>query len=235
MTKSRAPLTSEQIQRELDETRASLPILPLLAELFTDSKMFRSFDHFSSAGFALVEHAPHKVMAGRHKRAKGYLFKKYDNDSPGKTQLRNYMHRIEGSRLIRTFIAEQGFSRVMAPKKWLYELPPSFPERYLLVAEKVDLISRQDTEAAYPRIGKKQMQELATVLYYFRGLNSTPSNLPITEDGKIAFIDTERWHHDKDFLRKVGDRLSGDRLQQARAVYKELSRQGARPFASAFK
>ena len=235
MTKSRAPLTGEQVQRELDETRAHLPIFPLVAKLFTDSKTFDSFDHFSSAGFSLVDHSPHKMMAGAHKRAPGYLFKKYDNDRSGKEQLRNYMHRIEGARLIRNFIAEHGFSRVMVPKKWLYELPPSFPERYLIVAEKVDLVSREDTEAAYDRISKKQMQELATILYYFRGLNSTPSNLPFTEDGKIAFIDTERWHHDKDFLRKVGDLLPGDRHKQAEVVHKELSRQGVRPFASAFK
>lgn len=232
MPKSRAPLTSAQVQRELDETRTSLPIFSLLGELFTDSKMFRSFAHFSAAGFSLVDHPPHKIMTGGHKRAKTYLFKKYDDDRSGSTQLRNYIHRIEGARLIRSFIAEHGFSRVTAPKKWLFELPSSFPERYLLVVEKVDLASRLDTEAAYHRIGKNQMQELATILYYFRGLNSTPSNLPFTEDGKIAFIDTERWHHDKDFLRKVGDRLSSDRLSQAKVIYKELSRQGARPFVS---
>ena len=235
MTKSRSPLSSELVQRELDDTKSSLPILSLMGELFTDPKMFNSFDRFSSAGFSLVDHSENKILSGSHKRVKGYLFKKYNNDKPSKKQLCNYMHRIEGSRLIRTFIAEHGFSHVTAPKKWLYELPPSFPERYLLVADKVDLLSRYDTEAAYHRIGKKQMQELATILYYFRGLNSTPSNLPFTEDGKIAFIDTERWHHDKDFLRKVGDRLSGDRLTRAKAVHKELSRQGARPFASAFK
>lgn len=87
MTKSRSPLTSEQIQRALDETQASLPILSLLADLFTDSTMFHSFDHFSSAGFSLVPHAPHKIMVGRHKRARGYLFKKYDNDSPRRVEL----------------------------------------------------------------------------------------------------------------------------------------------------
>ena len=57
MTKSRSPLTSEQIQRELDDTRASLPIFSLLGELFTDPKMFSSFDRFRSAGFDLVDHA----------------------------------------------------------------------------------------------------------------------------------------------------------------------------------
>ena len=149
MPKSRTPLTGEQIQRELDETRASLPILSLIAELFTDPKMFRSFYRFSSAGFSLVDHAPHKMMTGGHKRARGYLFKKFNDDRPGKEQLRNYMHRIEGARLIRNFISERGFSRVMAPRKWLYELPSRFPERYLIVAEKVDLVSREDTEAAY--------------------------------------------------------------------------------------
>ena len=231
---TRSALTSAQIQRELDAARISLPIFSMLADLFTDADMFRSFDHFSSAGFTLVPHAPHKIMAGRHKRAKGYLFKKFDNGRPGKTQLRNYMHRIEGSRLLRTFIDDHGFSRVTAPKKWLYELPDSFPARYLIVAEAVDLIPRLDTEAAYHRIGKKQMQELATILYYFRGLSSTPSNLPFTEDGKIAFIDTERWDHDKDFLEKVGDRISREREVLAKAVYKKLKVSGARPFTSAF-
>lgn len=235
MTKSRAPLSSEQVQRELSETRETLPILSLMSELFTDPKMFSSFDRFESAGFSLVDHAPHKIMTGSHKLAKGYFFKKYNNDKPGKKQLRNYMHRVEGSRLIRTFIADHGFSRVVAPRKWLYELPASFPERYLVVAEKADLVSRKDTESAYGRISKEQMHELANILYHFRGLNSTAANLPYTEDGKIAFIDTERWHHDKDLLRKVGDRLSGERRKQAEAVFKELRSKGAQPFASAFK
>lgn len=235
MTKSRSLLTSEQIQRELDDTRANLPIFALVGELFTDPKMFSSFDRFRSAGFDLIDHAETKIMSGSHKRAKSYLFKKYNNDKPGKKQLRNYMHRVEGAKLIRTFIAQNGFSRVVAPGKWLYELPSSFPERYLVVAEKVDLVSRKDTESAYGRIGKEQMHELANILYHFRGLNSTAANLPFTEDGKIAFIDTERWHHDKDLLRKVGDRLSGDRRKQAEAVFKELRGKGAKPFTSMFK
>ena len=235
MTKSRAPLTSEQIQRELADTRARLPIFSLLGDLFTDPKMFSSFDRFKSAGFDLIDHSEDKIMSGSHKRAKGYLFKKYNNDKPGKKQLRNYMHRLEGARLIRTFIAEHGFSRVVAPGKWLYELPASFPERYLVVAEKLDLVSRKDTYERYESIGKEQMHELATILYYFRGLNSTAANLPYAENGKIAFIDTERWHHDKDLLRKVGDRLSSDRRKQAEAVFKELSGKGAKPFTSMFK
>lgn len=235
MTKSREPLTPELIQRELDDTRATLPILSLMGELFSDGKMFGSFDRFKSAGFSLVDHAPHKIMTGSHKHARGYLFKKYNNDKPGKKQLRNYMHRVEGSRLIRAFITEHGFTRVIAPRKWLYELPSSFPERYLVVAEKADLVSRSATEKAYSRIGKEQMHELANILYHFRGLNSTAANLPYTEDGRIAFIDTERWHHDKDLLRKVGDRLPSDRKRQAEDVFKALRSQGAQPFASAFK
>jgi len=235
MTKSRTPLSPELVQRELDDTQSSLPIFALMGELFTDPKTFESYGRFEKAGFSLVDHAPHKIMTGSHKRARGYFFKKYDNDKPGKKQLRNYMHRVEGSRLIRAFIAERGFSRVVAPRKWLYELPSSFPERYLVVAEKVDLVSRSDTERAYGRIGSEQMRELATILYHFRGLNSTAANLPYTEDGRIAFIDTERWHHDKDLLRKVGDRLPSDRKKQADDVFRDLRRQGARPFSSAFK
>lgn len=235
MTKTRERLTPDQVQRELADTAATLPILALMRELFSDPKMFESFSRFEKAGFSLVDHAPHKIMTGGHKRAPGYFFKKYDNEKPGKKQLRNYMHRVEGSRLLRTFISEHGFTRVVAPRKWLYELPASFPERYLVVAEKVALVSRSDTESRYGRISSEQTRELATILYYFRGLNSTAANLPYTEDGKIAFIDTERWHHDKEFLRKVGDRLPSSRRSLADDVYKELNRQRARPFVSAFK
>lgn len=232
---SRRPrLELEQVQKELAET-AKQPFVPVLAELFTDPKMFGSFDRFGAAGFHLVDHAENKIMSGSHKRLRGYLVKKYNNDKAGKDQLRNYMHRVEGSRLLRTFIAEHNFTRVVAPQKFLYELPSSFPERYLVIAEKLDLVSRSATEKAYGRIDRPQVRELATILYYFRGLNSTAANLPFTEDGKIAFIDTERWHHDKDLLRKVGDRLSGDRRRDAEDVFKELRRQGARPFVSAFK
>jgi len=226
--------TPEQIQHELAET-ANLPIVPLLAALFDDPKMFDSFDQFHSAGFRLIEHSENKIMSGSHKRARGYLFKKYKNDKPGDKQLRNYMRRIEGARLLRSFIADHGFQHVVTPKKWLYELSPSFPERYLVIAEKLDLASRSSTESNYDHIGKAQLRELATILYYFRGLNSTSSNLPFTEDGKIAFIDTERWHHDKDYLHRVGARLSSARRELAEDVYKELKRQGARPYQSMFK
>lgn len=227
-------LSPEQIQQELTET-AKQPFVPVLKELFTDPKMFASFDRFRDAGFQLVDHSETKIMSGSHKRLKGYLIKKYNNDRPGKKQLQNYMHRIEGARRLRWFITEHNFRRVVAPQKFLYELPFSFPERHLVIAEKLNLVSRKDTERAYGRLDREQGRELAVILYYFRGLNSTAANLPFTEDGKIAFIDTERWHHDKDLLRKVGDRLSGKRLEELESVHKELSRQGARAFVSAFK
>jgi len=224
----------EQLQAELAET-AVQPFISVLEELFTDSKMFESYNRFCSSGFQLADHAETKIMAGSHKRLRGYLIKKYSNDKPGKKQLRSYMHRIEGARLLRTFIAEQDFQHVVAPKKFLYELPSSFPERYLVIAEKFDLLTRNETDRAYSKIDKDQAQELAVILYYFRGLNSTAENLPFTEEGKIAFIDTERWHQDKDLLRKVGDRLPWKRLREVEAAHERLRRDGARPFESMFK
>lgn len=232
---SRTRFTSEQVQFELAETARSLPIFAQLASLFRNKKMFDSYSKFENEGFKLVAHAEHKAMAGTHKSTPGYIFKKYSNDKPGKKQLLNYLRRVEGARILRTFIAEHGLSRVIAPKKWLYELPSSFPERYLVVAEKLDLRDEKSTLSAYDRISKEQTRELATILYYFRGMNSTAKNLPYTDDGKIAFIDTERWANDKDLLRKVGDRLSGERKSQAEAVFKELRSKGARQYESAFK
>jgi hypothetical protein len=228
-------VTPEDVERELAETAATLPIYADLPDLFTDRKMFDSYEQFADEGFRLVEHAEHKIMSGFHKSASGYIFKKYSNDKPGDDQLLNYMFRIEGARRLRAFIAERGFSGVVAPRKWLYELPSSFPERYLVVAERFELVSKRSTERSYDDIDQNQMRELATILYYFRGLNSSSTNLPFTEDGRIAFIDTERWHHEKDYLRKVGDRLPGDRRRLAGDIYNELASQGARPFESAYR
>lgn len=223
-------MLTETITKELSATSATLPIAALLPSLFTDPKMFGSYRRFSAAGFSLVVHAPHKMMAGTHDLAPGYIFKKFNDDKNG--QIVNYLRRIEGARLLRAFIADRGFTRVVCPRKWLYELPSSFPHRYLVVAERLRLVGLPQTERAYGRIGKTQTRELATVLYYFRGLNSTASNLPYTKDDKIAFIDTERWHHKKDFLRKVGDRLPAKRRQLAEKIYDELRRQGARPLVT---
>lgn len=232
---SRAPLTAAQVARELEATRSSLPIFAQLADLFTDPRTFASFNRFSSAGFSLVPHAQHKIMTGRHKRARGYVFKKYDDTVSEKKQLKNYMRRIEGARLLRSFIVERGLQRVVAPRKWLYELPDRFPQRYLLVADRFDLLSDDSTLRKYHRISEEQTHELATVLFYFRGLNSWTKNLPFTDDGRIAFIDTERWGRDKDYLRMIGDALPIERRDQAKSVYNELRAAGAQPFQTAFK
>ena len=137
---SRPRLTSEQIQHALAETAATLPIFQLLPSLFSNRKMFDAYDRFSSEDFRLVDHSENKAMAGSHKSARGYMFKKYNNDKNDEDQIRNYMHRIEGAQLLRMFIAEHIFTRVVAPRKWLYELPADFPKRYLLVVEKLDLV-----------------------------------------------------------------------------------------------
>ena len=227
-------VTPEQIRYELAQTAASLPIASKLTALFTDRRMFESYDAFGDQGFRLADHAPHKVMAGTHKAAPGYMFKKYNNDKPDEKQILNYMRRVEGARLLGNFIRDRGFSRVVAPRKWLYELPPSFPARYIVIAELIDLASERDTKHGYEDISKDQLRELATILYYFRGLNSTAANLPFAEDGRIAFIDTERWANGKDFLRKVGDRLPRDRRKLAEQIYDDLKKKGEKPFSSAF-
>lgn len=221
------------VQRELIETAETLPIYSVLSDLFTDEKMFDSHDRLADEGFEILDNSSTKILCASHPRAPGYLFKKYDNKR-GKRQLPNYMRRVEGARILRSFIAEHGYTSVYAPRKWLYKLPSDFSERYLVVTEKLDLMSRDETKEAYDHIEEKQMRELATILYYFRGLSSTAGNLPYAKDGRIVFIDTERWYRDRKYLRKVGKLLPSRQREFAEAVHDDLEQRGEQQYQSAY-
>lgn len=229
------PLIFEHVQREIAATR-KLPVAPLFDGLFRNRDMFGSNESFCAAGFKPVERSPdHKFIVGRHPAAKGYLFKKYMDDRPEAAQIRHYMLRIECAGLLRTFIDERHFQGVVVPKKWLYELPENFPRRYLVIAEALDLASRDATKREYARISKAQMQELATILFYFRGLTSGVNNLPFTKDGKIAFIDTARWSEDRKYLFRIEDVISSKRRDLAMSTRDELIRQGQQRIRSRFE
>lgn len=202
-----------------------------------DPDMFDSTKSFKKAGFDVVERTRDtRIMAASHDDAKGYLFKKYNNDRRADEQLENYQIRIEGARLLRALIDERGLRNIVVPRKWLYELPAQFAtERkglrrpsYVLIVEKFKIL--EDSKSEYGSIDKQTLRELCAVVYRFPGLDSTPKNVPFTKDGKIAFIDTESWerHEGRRHLKYIGEYLSADRLELARDIFDELEEEAKR-------
>jgi len=190
--------------------------------LFQDRHMFDSNRHWRKAGFSVDgEGVESNIMVASHPSAPGYLFKKYSKKVSLKDQNRNFRARIEGANKLRRFIATQGLSRIVVPQKSLLTLPSRFKRKgrdaYVLVVEKLDLLSGDESRKRYGKLDSEGLRQLCAAICRFRGLDSGVRNVPFTKDGRIAFIDTERWESKREgkvFLHRIRAYL--DRDQQRR-------------------
>jgi hypothetical protein len=198
------------------------PAALVLLGLFGDPTMFDSDDDWRKAGFNVLVGKGRKsdIMVASHPSMPGYLFKKYSKKVSLKEQLENYRRRIEGADKLREFIAAQRLTRIAVPRKHLHELPPAFARKgvpaYVLVVEHMPLLTKTVSKQKYREMDNESLRQICTVLFAFQSLDSGSRNLPFTDRGQIAFIDTERWSADdkkKIPLRHFREYLTGD--QQA--------------------
>jgi hypothetical protein len=162
--------------------------------IFRDPRMFDSRKAFTAAGFDVHQAASHNVMVGTHPTESRYLFKKYCRDVPLDEQEENYRDRLWGARKIQQLIDKHRLRHLVVPHKWLYELPERFSRRhttYVLVAERLSVLSADESARRYRTINPEILDDLCRVLFHFRGFDAAIHNLPFTTSGQIAFIDTE--------------------------------------------
>jgi hypothetical protein len=199
-----------------------------LGVLFRDEGMFDSRRSWSNGGFHVIERSNNgKIMVARHPAVQGLLFKKYTSDIAEKDQTKNYERRLEGAKRLRTFADSRRLGSIVVPRKWILELPRLFSRRetsHILVAEHLDLLSDDQTKAAYRRIDPKVLADLSVVLFHFRGMDSIAKNIPFVSDGRIGLIDTEHWDRStsKPYLHRVGEYLSQDRKALAKKIFGQL-------------
>ena len=202
-----------------------------LSRLFRDPDMFNSRDTFRSAGFEVLDRSnDHTIMVGRHKSLRGYLFKKYAPVISLEEQHENYARRIECARRLLTFIDDRRLRHVVVPQKWLHELPRNFSSHttrsYVLIVERLKLLDSDASKREYGRIDKNVLRDLCTVLFTFRGLDSTVSNVPFTNRGQIAFVDTDRWDRQRAYLPHISKYLSRRRRALASKIFEKLELEG---------
>ena len=169
--------------------------LPLDA-WFSDPDMFRSRKTWGRAGFDVREQAKDtEVLVAAHPSAPGYLFKKYPNDFRSQREQReNFAARLEGSQRLGRFIQKHGLRHIVAPRKYVHDLPRSFGSHaQVLVVERLDILGTRKSEERFHEISEPVLRELISVLVAYRGLDSNSKNVQFTADGKIAFVDLENW------------------------------------------
>jgi hypothetical protein len=197
-----------------------------LKGLFRDPRMFDSARRWQEAGFAVEgEGRKSNIMVASHPSAPGYLFKKYSKKISQKKQLENFRRRIKGAEKLRAFIAAHQLSRIVVPGKYLHELPSNFARddetAFVLVVEKMPLLTSSASKRMYRTLDNAGLEELCAVLVKFRGLDSGSRNIPFTDKGQMAFIDTERWNDNKKTaLKRIREYLSSDQRAYAKKLFK---------------
>ena len=197
-----------------------------LRALFRDPDMFDSRSSWAAAGFEILNRSSNgKIMVACHSSVRGLLFKKYAATVAQKDQRKNYECRLEGSRRLRAFIEDRGFTRIIVPHKRLVTLSGEFSRRdSLLVAQRLELLGSDQTVSAYRHIDGELLRELCTVLYYFCGMDSNANNLPFLTGGRIGLVDTEHWDRGtrKDYLHHVQEHMASESRKAAKKIFRHL-------------
>lgn len=166
-----------------------------LKELFKDLDLLsQSYQELQDAGFEVLKYS--SIVVAKHPRLKGYVIKFFISDIPEEEQIQNFVTRVQGSKALQEFIAQNDLQYIVTPKKWLYELQ----DKYILIAEDMNILSASETRKAYSKLASPALDELCMTVKKFRGLDSIIKNMPFTKSGKIAFIDTEKWKISKPFF-----------------------------------
>lgn len=193
--------------------------------------MFDARSNWSEAGFEILNRSSNgKIMVACHPTVRGLLFKKYTSTVARRDQRKNYEARLEGSRRLRALAEDRGLTRIIVPRKWIVTLPWSSGEDSLLVVERLEVLSGEQTVSAYRRIEEELLGQLCTMLFHFRGMNSNANNLPFLTGGRIGLVDTEHWDRGtrRGYLHHLGEHMSSDSRKIAKRIFRRLGHDDSR-------
>lgn len=184
------------------------PVKADLDLLFSCTRVILNLETLEEAGFI----APHvqkftRTVVTRHPGFPGYIFKLYLDAQRyfKETEWECWIRRVSGAQATQTAIDARGLQNLFkVPKKWIYPLPPEpspsddfIRKNFILVEEDMDLCEKKLNESLWGghRVSSALLDEFFYILETV-GLNDSakPHNASFSNDGRIAFIDTE-WHH----------------------------------------
>lgn len=187
----------------------SHPIKPILDQIFFQSRATASLKSMKKAGFDANKPMKwtHLVVA-RHPDTPEYIFKVFLDAQRlfKKFPVEDlWMLRIEGVNLIRNELDKMDWNHIFkVPRKWIYPLPANpaaskdfVRKDFILVEDDMDILSKTDNEAVWQ--SDVITTDILDAIYHLvteYGLYDSPkpNNMPFSNDGRIAFVDTQVHH-----------------------------------------
>lgn len=184
---------------------AENPARPILDQIFSKSRVTENVKAMKAAGFD-TKGPGHwsKTVFARHKKLKSYVVKMIGDDQ-NISEIEKFTNRIEGANTAREIIDRYGFHHLMkVPRKWLYALPQepapiqgSFRKNFILVEDDMKIYPSKKNFAMWKSDSvTKELLDAVYILITEGGFNDSVQvfNIPFSEDGRIAIIDTELHH-----------------------------------------
>lgn len=211
------PLLTKTIQQSLKPflLPSDSSIYSAVDEIFSSSRVTFNDFTLAQAGFHIIcRKQPRSfITVASHGAVPGFLFKLYydtelrtKNGTPG---WKWFVRRCSGAELIRNVIHKKNIKYFKVPQKYIYVLPPStipatmpgvMPQISVLVVEDMKLADDVLNYHAWKTFITPQiLDELYIIISRANGSSYRPDNIPYTQSGHFAFIDTEYPYQDPDF------------------------------------
>jgi hypothetical protein len=195
--------------KNLAHLMASAELKEQLDQLFTDPVDFLDRESIEQIGFKPRERGGHLLWVLGHPSLPNHFIKTFPlvgDKAEFSVRLRTYLRRMKHARALREYVEAHQLERIVVARKQLYRLPdrfkdPSAPHgRAVMVVDRFDLLDRKQCHEAYLDLDRESVEQLIELWRCVGGFEGLLQNMPITVDGKIALVDTEKGAYHKALL-----------------------------------
>lgn len=182
------------------------PIKPRLDKIFLGKRVTQDSHTLKAAGFKKNKPPkPDHAIVSKHSKLKGYLVKLFADEQPSLDRWEDWYNRILSAYYIQKAIDRHNFHHLFkVPKKWIYPLPAetspsaeySHRQNFILVVEDMKLVSMEENLDMWKHdMTLSGLKVIYTILQEEGLIDSVyPDNLSFSQDGRLAFVDTQHSH-----------------------------------------
>jgi hypothetical protein len=174
------------------------PMKGALDLIFSESRAIENEATFANAGFDTLFVRPATyIRVARHPLLPDHLLKVYlDNETRQKAGIPGWgwlLNRCKAAKSIRKLIKKKNLQHFSVPDKWLYPLPATRDSQHpvILIVTEMNLVGSWKTRKAWKNATQEHLDELFCILSHGYASTDLINNIPYTQEGKFACIDTE--------------------------------------------